>query len=45
MVKEVTEELLKRIDALAEKLGTTGEYLWGVLVGVIIVIISALASK
>ena len=26
------EEILKRIDALAEKLGTTGELLWGVLV-------------
>lgn len=26
------EELLQRLDALAEKLGTTAEYLWGVMV-------------
>jgi hypothetical protein len=29
---QLTEEILKRLDALAAKLGTTAEYLWGVLV-------------
>lgn len=32
MDANLTNEVLKRIDALAAKLGTTGEYLWTVLV-------------
>ena len=28
----MNEEILKRIDALAAKLGTTGEHIWGVLI-------------
>lgn len=32
MDESMKEELLTRLDALAEKLGTTGEYLWEVLV-------------
>jgi predicted membrane channel-forming protein YqfA (hemolysin III family) len=31
MDSAITSELLKRLDALAAKLGTTGEHLWGVL--------------
>jgi predicted membrane channel-forming protein YqfA (hemolysin III family) len=31
MDSAITSEFLKRLDALAAKLGTTGEHLWGVL--------------
>ncbi len=31
MTPELTAELLKRLDALAAKMGVTGQYLWGVL--------------
>ena len=32
MNEQMTQEIMKRIDVLAVKLGVTGQYLWGVLV-------------